>query len=427
MNYNDETYYANENNVNDMSYETTNMPPVPNEEEAAAEKGNNGMRALGVAGAIVGSMGIGSAAAWGLYRAFNHQSDTAEAEAADDVVVAEHVPGAQVVTETHIYHQAPPAHVEPQSQEEYVQLIETEVDGQPVIVGLMYDEHGHRVMLIDADHDGQFDIRATDVDNSGDFAHIDNLHTNGEHTISVAQFEHNLEEAGIEPLYSYKNDDNHEQGDMPSNSELELTGIHQITDDEGNVMNVATVRMGERELMLVDPDNTGTFRYAVADANGNGSIDDNEVVPLENPIAMSDVTSLPHSDDYVNNASLDEPGEFGDDIYALDETYDSDDKDVIDAEDDDSAEDSEITDYDDYVNNADEDYSGGVVDAIDEPSDSADVYDVSEDTADAGYEAPETYEAPYDPEPADYEAPDMDYADTSSDDYSSMGGDDFGV
>lgn len=427
----DATLYQNmDENNNGYAPQDGALTPVDNEYPGAAEE-NKGSKAAGIAAAVAGSVAVGGLGAWGLY-SYLHKgesvaensdgTDTAnqggETETTPEPVVA----STTVNNVTHVHHVVQ----EPAHEVEYVQLAETMIDGQPMIVGMMYDEKGHAVMLIDADHDGQFDIRATDVNDDGNFAQITDLHDTGE-TVMVAQFENNLVANGIEPNYSYINDE-------PATGEhgIELTGMTTMYDEEGNPVNVAGVRVDGQNVVLIDADNDGQYEYIAADMNGNGQLDTNELERLDEPIPVNDVAQFPHSEDFVDDSQL-----------AYDEYDGTKDMEGVDEVLDDSLTDSE-DDTPDYVNLNDEDDSDdSVVDAIDEDNvaqndeildaedTTDDIYDVSAN-ADDVYTEPDTYDVAYNEETESWPEPETDTmeeteswpepeTDTYADDFGSMG------
>lgn len=180
-----------------------------------------------------------------------------------------------------------------------VQLAETELNGEQVIVGMLYDADGNRVLLIDQDRDGIFDIRATDVNGDSSFSEVTQLEQ-GMNAVHVGEFQRELENNGIQPMYSY-NDNNGTNGnetETGGSNEIELAGIEVLQSEDGSEMTVATMRMGRQEVMLVDADNDGVYEYTVRDLNHDGTIDNNEIQRLEQPIGSGQVYSLPTSDDF---------------------------------------------------------------------------------------------------------------------------------
>lgn len=382
MNMNDETLFSTINEPQMPQFENNQYA----ENEMPEEQVNNKKNAAGIAAAVAGSVAVGGLGAWGLYSYLNHGNseeqianlhDTAQNETEPEPVLAAN-------TVNHVTHieTVEPKISAPVNEVEYVQLIETEVDGQTVIVGMQYDAKGHRVLLIDADHDGQFDIRAVDVNDDGEFAQIVDLHEDGSEPMMVADFQQHLEDNGIEPMYTWNPDDDIDSGSISGN--LELAGMNQITDDDGNIINVATVRVAGQDVMLIDPDNDGQFEYVAADLNHNGHFEDNEFDELDQPIALNDVQQLPHSDDFTGEYIVDDGYAAYDDVATDDSLlYASDDIDsdgeVIDAD--------SVDGNDDVIVVESEDYNADVIE-VSEPDDEMPAFDSVDDSM--GYVEPES-------------------------------------
>ncbi len=184
--------------------------------------------------------------------------------------------------------------------DQLVQLAETEVNGQNTVVGMLYDSNGNRVMLVDQDHDGIFDYRATDVNGDGSFSDVTQLEQ-GMDAVHVGEFQRELENNGIQPMYSYNDSTGNDTAggtETDSKSDIELAGIQVVRGDDGGEITVATMRMGSQEVMLVDADNDGVYEYSVRDSNHDGTIDNDEIEPLQQPIGSGQVYALPTSDDF---------------------------------------------------------------------------------------------------------------------------------
>lgn len=413
------------NNIDETLYNSNEqqLPPIPQVPATpeALEKSNKS--AAGIAAAVAGSMAVGGLGAWGLYEYLNHQS--AEISGDDVANVADSVHDADLnapepviaQNEVHVHHVVQPAE-EPAQRIEYVQLVETEVNGQKVIVGMQYDAHGHRVMLIDADHDGQFDLRAIDVNDDGNFAQVVDLHENGEAPMMVADFQHQLEVNGIEPIYAYRPGDNGDNT-IDENPSVELAEMHHIQGEDGSEMNVALVRVGNKDVYLLDADNDGNFEHIASDMNENGRVDDGEFDRLDETMSIAEVRSLPHADGYQEDPSLAYTGYDNDEAVVDGEPVDSLDGDVADG------------DYNNHGYNADE---GDAIDVALVPDENNDVEIV--DTLDDDVEITDNTDAdtgswpedeqpadswPEDEQPADSWPEEENPADSGSDDFGTMG------
>ena len=78
--------------------------------------------------------------------------------------------------------------------------------------------------------------------------------------------------------------------DDPTEPEVRLLGVEDVTFEDGNTVTVGTVTVDDHEVFLVDVDRNQEFDLMMADANQNGHIDENEVVDI--------------SDDHITVADL---------------------------------------------------------------------------------------------------------------------------
>ena len=297
-------------------------PPFPPMDPQSA-KGKS--KAPIIAGSIAGAVGVSSLAAWGIYEYLNRHSEPASA---DDVAnVASHVDNADLspdpvivnnnVTYVHHVQRSAARPVENVNARpvagatENVQLIEYEVDGERVIVGMQYDGMGHRVLLVDYDRDGVFDQRVCDINDNGRWEQVTDLTTTGE-PLLVENFELDIRNNGITPNYSYINnvdnggniaqsDDN---GTADGDDSVLLSGFERITDDNGNTMDVARLQVNGRNVILVDNDGDGRYDYIGSDLNNDGQIDTNEMERTTGEITTRGVAQFDHTPDFTDPNNL---------------------------------------------------------------------------------------------------------------------------
>lgn len=87
--------------------------------------------------------------------------------------------------------------------------------------------------------------------------------------------------------------------------EIEILGV--VHDDETNA-NIGGMTIDGQDVVLIDVDNDLTFDYLAADANGNGQIDQNELVDIQGQnLTVNDFGgfSNPTGDLYANNEGTD--------------------------------------------------------------------------------------------------------------------------
>ena len=97
--------------------------------------------------------------------------------------------------------------------------------------------------------------------------------------------------------------------------EIEVMTYETVTNEDGSQMDVAIVSVDGQRVAFIDGNMDGIADVYVMDANGNGALEDNEIIPLENqnlsmvPLReaadMGDVM-LAQNDDYVNDADVDD-------------------------------------------------------------------------------------------------------------------------
>ena len=91
--------------------------------------------------------------------------------------------------------------------------------------------------------------------------------------------------------------------------EVEVLGV--VHDESG--ANVAVLEQGGQDYILVDVDGDGVFDAGAADVNGNGQIDNNEIIPLEAQVTVSDLGGF--TDGTNDMASNDGPDYIDNGVY----------------------------------------------------------------------------------------------------------------
>lgn len=307
----DNNFYPNDANA---AY-----PPVPNPEYQQAEDNsdNNGAKVA----IALGAAGLSALAAWGIYEYISNgaedmseqfsQIGAAAADAIPDANLAANnvQPTTTVVNDVHhVHHHVHPhhgPHFHPgdnyyDTDDNYFRIMETSIEGEPAIAALGYDRQGHRVVLLDTDHDGVFDERYVDVHDDGTWAAHMDFHEQATEPPTAAMVQDNIEANGYDASFAYQDEqegkdssENVRQGDQ-----LEVARVGYITDADGNIMEAATVRYGRQEIQLVDTDGDGKYDYMGRDLNHDGVFDESEVQRIEEPIDASIVYNMPPTEDF---------------------------------------------------------------------------------------------------------------------------------
>ena len=275
-------------------------------------EGNKRNRSLSIAAAVVGSVAAGGGAAFALNK-FLQGENEGQAQRPGDGQEGDQNPGTEphgtgtVEVHNHVTvekHAAKPAPAEPAKPGEgEVEILGTEQyelpDGTEVTVGYMRID-GKLAMVVDTDNDGVFDYVCYDENGDGDLQanEIQELPTEGASAMHVVSF---MEAAGedpsdwIEAHYHTVPDDHFDE------EPVQLVGMTEVVDSEGNPMTMAGVTVDGEEVMLVDVDHDGKFDIMAHDDNGDGVIQENEMHEIEGDIRVDDVANLPQNPNYANN------------------------------------------------------------------------------------------------------------------------------
>lgn len=321
----DDNFYPNDANA---AY-----PPVPNPEYPQPEDNGDNNNAAKVAIAL-GAAGLSALAAWGIYEYMSKGAEemgeqlgqigaaAADAMPDENLAAANVQPTTTVVNEVHHVRHVHPhhhPHFEPGEDDplagtyydmgdEYFRIMETTVNGRPVIAALGYDAQGHRVVLLDTDHDGVFDDRYVDVHDDGSWAAHMDFHEQATEPPTAVMVQDNIEANGYDASLAYVNEADGKDGDdgndaqqgndVQQGDQLEVARVGYITDADGNIYEAATVRYGRQEIQLVDTDGDGKYDFMGRDLNHDGSFDESEVQRLEEPIDATVIYDMPPTEDF---------------------------------------------------------------------------------------------------------------------------------
>ena len=314
---NDMNNYQNPQGVNkdDSTQITRSEQPV-----------GNTSHPIGIAAAVVGSMLMGGGVAYAISRiwpteengsALSNTSEPVEAEqeqvvtVVEDHVVIEHRTASKPSTPSPAPHDV--------DKVEFVGTHVEQIDGEQYVVGEMRI-NGETVYMVDTDHDGVFDRAGCDSNHNNimDSNEVISLPTEGPDAVTVAQFQI----ASGEPVHDLLagNDPKIEDpNETPAEDGIELLGIHETYDEDGNPITIAGVRVDGIEVAMIDVDNDGVFDLIAHDIDGDGNISESEISMMQEPVTVSEVAELPHADDYSDdfdngNVVVDDSG--------IDATYD---------------------------------------------------------------------------------------------------------
>lgn len=97
--------------------------------------------------------------------------------------------------------------------------------------------------------------------------------------------------------------------------EIEVVTYETVNNEDGSQMDVAIVSVDGQRVAFIDGNMDGIADVYVMDANGNGTLEENEFIPLEEhnlsmaplreAVDMGD-SLLAQNDDYVNDADVDD-------------------------------------------------------------------------------------------------------------------------
>lgn len=285
-------------NPNEANLDETQFTATENEAE------NKGKRALGIAGAVIGSIAAGGGVAYAInHLVQNHDQAGVELPTppVPGVEEPQNIAQERVVVNNDI-EVKPEEELEPDTLADgrEVRFYGTEhriVGGQEVTIGYM-TINGKMAVVVDTDNDGVFDAVAYDENGDGELQanEVQQLPTEGDGAMTVAQFQ---VQSG-EPIINYASND------LNDDVDVELVGIHEGVDSEGNPITVAGVTVGDEEVALIDVDHDGTFDYMAHDVNGDGRISEDEVFEIgDSDITVDGVASLPQNDNYYDSPYAD--------------------------------------------------------------------------------------------------------------------------
>lgn len=195
-------------------------------------------------------------------------------------------------------------HEEPQPQEseisnssvEVVEVGQVDLDGNGTPETAAVLSNG--VILVDIDNDGTADVAMMDVNQNGQLDDGEAVNVTAEH-IAMPQ-------ASNDTMYASQSTDD---GDV----EVHVLNVGQADlNGDGMVENVAVVEIDGNEVMLVDIDQDNEADVIIADLNGDGQLQENEIGDitdqhLDMP-TMSDgdvyMASADAEPDYMNDADM---------------------------------------------------------------------------------------------------------------------------
>ncbi len=280
--------------------------------------------------------------------------------------------------------------------------------GQPVTVAY-FEQYGHRGMLVDIDNDGVFDHAVFDQNDDGtiDDQEIAEIPHTGNNAITVDMAQQYAENQDDIPDYV-----NDAESDLTSDTmvddttgddELHVIGVNDVKTHDGAAMTVGLMESGGNNAMLVDVDHDGTFDVMLVDTDGDGEISDSEILELDHPIPVDDITTMVEIGDggeaEASAATFDNENDFGqgvDDTYVVEasDTNNNDFDVVVDTDVDTSFADTANSDYVE----ADEAYGVEAISVADtEAVDTADVIEMEQDLVDYDNTGYDNYSDPSDP------------------------------
>lgn len=172
--------------------------------------------------------------------------------------------------ENNAHHDEPePAHTEPRDvQPAEENTVEDEqvatLNGRQMIVG-QGTYGGHRAVYVDSDMDGKYDVVLIDSDDDGTLDDEDEAVDLNDEGISISVSNQDLVNA--QPA----NQDDEPSLEIGEPEEREIGG-HQVV--------VAKANIAGREGYVIDTDGDGTYDKLIVDINGNGQLDDGEMVDI---------------------------------------------------------------------------------------------------------------------------------------------------
>lgn len=164
---------------------------------------------------------------------------------------------------TNTHHGAPTPTQEPEVRIADIRQVDVDGNGQMDVVV----ELDNGVMFADLDHDGVADIAAADVNGDGVIANDEVADVRAEHIVLP----------GASNGVTYTN----QQSGGANDVDVHVIEVGQADlDGNGIAENVALVEIDGNEVMLVDIDQDNVADVMIADMNGNGQIDGNEIVDI---------------------------------------------------------------------------------------------------------------------------------------------------
>lgn len=98
--------------------------------------------------------------------------------------------------------------------------------------------------------------------------------------------------------------------------EIQVLGYEHVINNDGSQMDVAVINIEGQDAVVIDGDLDGTVDVIAIEGNGNGMIDDGEVMdvsgqgipmqPFQQEVMQPQPTLLVQEQDYVNNADVHE-------------------------------------------------------------------------------------------------------------------------
>lgn len=189
---------------------------------------------------------------------------------------------------------------QPQEQEPVVEIVDirqVDVDGNGQLDTVVELNNG--VMFADLDHDGMADVAAADVNGDGMIGNDEVADVTAEHIV--------MPQAPDGATYTSQQSTGSEDVDV------HVIEVGQADlDGNGVAENVALVEIDGTEAMLVDIDQDNVADVVIADLNGNGRIDDDEIGDItsqgiEMPTMSDGDMYMAQNDmepDYTNDADM---------------------------------------------------------------------------------------------------------------------------